>query len=73
MILLVGAIVLFWVIIRHLRLRPSNERSWVNDNERLATAEFVDGVVTVRNVRDFEWRSGRDFDKRWIDMKSKTG
>ncbi len=71
MILLVGAIVLFWVIIRHLRLRPSNERSWVNDNERLATAEFVDGVVTVRNVRDFEWRSGRDFDERWVDMKIK--
>ena len=71
LILLIGAIVLSWVILRHLRLRPSNERSWVNDNERLASAEFVDGVVTVRNVRDFEWRSGRDFDERWVDMKIK--
>jgi hypothetical protein len=71
LILIIGLLVLLWAIIRHLRLRPSNERSWVNDNERLTTAEFVDGVVTVRNVRDFEWRSGRDFDERWVDMKIK--
>ena len=60
---------LLWAIVRHLRLRPSNERSWVNDNERMATAEFNDGEVTISNVRDFEWRSNRDFDERWVDMK----
>ena len=49
-----------WVIIRHLSLRPSNDRSWVNDNERQAKAEFNGDEVTIRNVRDFEWRSGRD-------------
>ena len=69
LILILSAIVLFWALIRHLRLRPSNDRSWVNDNERLSTAEFGDGEVTIRNVRDFEWRSNRDFDERWIDMK----
>ena len=58
-----------WVIIRHLSLRPSNDRSWVNDNERQAKAEFNGDEVTIRNVRDFEWRSGRDFDERWIDLK----
>ncbi len=67
------AMVLLWALFRHLRLRPSNDRSWVNDNERLATAEFNDGEVTIRNVRDFGWRSGRDFDERWIDMKIKLG
>ena len=56
-------------IMRHLSLRPSNDRSWVNDNERQAEAEFNGDEVTVRNVRDFEWRSGRDFDERWIDLK----
>ena len=62
-------LVLLWAFVRHLSLRPSNDRSWVNDNERLTTAEFDDDEVTIRNVRDFEWRSNRDFDKRWLDMK----
>jgi len=66
---LLFGIALLWLILRYLRLRPSNQRSWVNDNERIATAEFDDDQVTIRNVRDFEWRSGKDFDERWIDVK----
>lgn len=58
-----------WAIMRHISLRPSNDRSWVNDNERQAEAEFNGDEVTIRNVRDFEWRGGRDFDERWIDLK----
>ena len=69
LILILIVMALLWAFFRHLRLRPSNDRSWVNDNERLTTAEFNDGKVTIRNVRDFEWRSNRDFDKRWIDME----
>ena len=67
--LILVVMALFWAIFRHLSLRPSNDRSWVNDNEKLTTAEFDDGEVTIRNVRDFEWRSNRDFDERWVDMK----
>ena len=59
---------LVWLIMRHLSLRPSNDRSWVNDNERMATADFNGDEVTIRNVRDFNWRSSRDFDERWIDV-----
>ena len=69
--LILVAMALLWALIRHLKLRPSNERSWVNDNERMATAEFGEGEVTIRNVRDFEWRSNRDFDERWVDIKVK--
>ena len=69
LILILIVMALLWAFFRHLRLRPSNDRSWVNDNERLTTAEFNDGKVTIRNVRDFEWRSNRDFDKRWVDME----
>ena len=69
LILILVVMALLWAFFRHLRLRPSNDRSWVNDNERLTTAEFDDGKVTIRNVRDFEWRSNRDFDKRWVDME----
>lgn len=62
------SIFLSWALVRHLRLRPSNERFWVNDNARMATAEFDGEKVTIRNVRDFEWRSTKDFDERWIDV-----
>ena len=62
------SIFLSWALVRHLRLRPSNESFWVNDNARMATAEFDGEKVTIRNVRDFEWRSTKDFDERWIDV-----
>jgi len=62
------SIFLSWALVRHLRLRPSNERFWVNDNARMATAEFDGEKVTIRNARDFEWRSTKDFDERWIDV-----
>ena len=68
-VLSIALLSVIWVIMRHLSLRPSNDRSWVNDNERQAEAEFDGDEVTIRNVRDFEWRSGRDFDERWIDLK----
>ena len=67
--ILLIVILLAWLLKRHLGLRPSNERSWVNDNKRTTTAEFEGEEVTIRNVRDFEWRSTRDYEERWVDVK----
>jgi hypothetical protein len=50
-------------------LKPSNNRSWVNDNDRLANAEFDGDYVTIKNIRDFNWRSTRDYDEKWIEKK----
>ena len=48
-------------------LRPSNDRDWAADQQRLPRIE-LDGVrVTVRNVRNFSYRSTSDFDPRWED------
>ena len=65
---ILSLIIVIWIIMRHISLRPSNDRSWVNDNKKMATAEFDGNKVTIRNIRDFEWRSTRDYDERWIDM-----
>lgn len=45
--------------------KPSNERDWRPDVVRLATAELQGERLTVRNVRNFRYRSVDDFDERW--------
>jgi len=46
-------------------LRPSNDRDWRAEVARLATAVVAGDRVTVRNVRNFSYRSVDDFDERW--------
>jgi hypothetical protein len=48
-----------------LSLEPSNTRDWQPDVAREPTASFDGDVVTVRNVRDFVYRSETDYDARW--------
>jgi hypothetical protein len=46
-------------------LKPSNDRDWRADVARLATAEVQGGRLTVRNVRNFRYRTVDDYDERW--------
>lgn len=48
-------------------LRPSNDRAWNSDQRRLAEVRVEGDRVTVRNVRNFRYRSTSDFDVRWED------
>ena len=64
---ILGFLFLAAVWIRVHKLRPSNDRSWVNDNERNATIEFDGNIAKITNLRDFNWRTSKDFDKRWIN------
>lgn len=64
---ILGFLFLAAVWIRVHKLRPSNDRSWVNDNERNATIEFDGDIAKITNLRDFNWRTSKDFDKRWIN------
>ncbi len=60
---------LFLVAVWHRvhKLRPSNDRSWVNDNSRNATVEFDGDIVKITNIRDFNWLSTKDFDESWVN------
>lgn len=51
-------------------LRALPRRRWVADNARQATGRLRDRTVTLHDVRDFQWRSSRDFDARWEDEVS---
>jgi len=57
---LVGAVALWW-----LRIPPSNDRAWLPDVARPATATFDGSHVTIENVRNFHYRSDTDFDAIW--------
>jgi hypothetical protein len=55
-----GALLIWW----H-RIAPSNDRIWADDVAQM-TSGTVDGQrVTLRNVRNFEWRSDTDYTQRW--------
>lgn len=56
-------IVLAW----YLSLRPSNDRDWQPDVDRLAWADVGGSRVTVHNIRDFDYRSETDFTPAWED------
>jgi len=68
-----AAAVVFW----WLSIPPRNDRDWQTDVSRVASAETRGHLVTVRNVRDFDYRSETDFDERWetrrYDLDRVTG
>ncbi len=65
--LLLAALVGWW-----LSISPSNEREWLPEVARPPTAEFhADGNrVTIRNVRNFQYRSETDYDELWEERTS---
>ena len=48
-------------------LRPSNERDWTADAALLPYAELDGELATVRNIRNFDYRSESDFTPRYYD------
>jgi len=50
-------------------LRPSNSRDWQPDVARVAAAGIRGDRVTVKNVRDFRYRSETDFDEIWVERR----
>jgi hypothetical protein len=46
-------------------LKPSNDRIWADDVARIAAGEVHGDLVTLSNVRNFDWRSETDYTQRW--------
>ena len=46
-------------------LKPSNERVWADDVARTGTGEVRGDQVTLRDVRNFDWRGPDDYTPRW--------
>jgi hypothetical protein len=48
-----------------MSIAPSTSCDWAADVPRTAQAEFRGSLVTISNVRDFEYRLETDYDQRW--------
>jgi hypothetical protein len=48
-------------------VQPSTQRDWTVDQSRLPVAEFAGDRVTVRNIRNFTYRSESDYTPAWYD------
>jgi len=61
-----GFLVLFVLVqLWWLAIEPSNNREWLADVAELPAVTFDGDLVTIRNVRNFQYRSETDFDERW--------
>jgi hypothetical protein len=61
------ALALVAVVIGWNGLTPSNTRNWLPDVEKLATATIAGDEVTVRNIRNFDYRTDTDFTPVYYD------
>lgn len=55
-----GFVLAWW-----LGIEPRNDRPWQPDVAELPTAEINGDLVTIRNVRNFEYRAETDLTPRW--------
>lgn len=50
-------------------IKPSHHRDWADDVAHMLESDIDGNNVTLRNVRNFEWRSETDYTPRWITRK----
>src|SRR4030081_3306707 len=55
-----GALLVWWQ-----RIAPSNDRIWADDVAQMTTGTVEGNRITLRNVRNFDWRSNTDYTQRW--------
>lgn len=48
-------------------IEASNDRTWQGDVAMLPSAEINANVVTLRNIRSFDYKSETDYTPRWYD------
>ena len=63
---LLGYLLLFTVLLLWWSgIKPSHHRAWADDLAQITTGEVDRNRVRLDNVRNFEWRTTRDYDIRW--------
>lgn len=55
-----GELLLWWE-----QIQPSHERNWADDVAQMTTGQIEGNLVTLHNVRNFDWRSPTDYATHW--------
>jgi hypothetical protein len=63
----VHAVLFGLVLWRWLALEPSNDRDWLPENSRLAHVSIAGDLVTVHDIRNFDYRSETNYTPAWYD------
>ena len=63
-VLLLSAVALWWS-----QISPSNDRPWQTDVSVLPYATVEDDIVTVHNIRNFDYRSETDYTPAWYNKR----
>ncbi len=58
----IAALLAWWSTIE-----ASNDRTWQDDVAKLPFAEINDDIITLRNIRSFDYSSEADYTPRWYD------
>jgi hypothetical protein len=48
-------------------IKPSNDRDWADEVSRTLRGSVRGSLVTLHDIRDFDWRSDTDYTARWHD------
>lgn len=63
-------LVLFTALLAwYFTIKPSSERDWQTDVTVLPYATIEDNLVTVHNIRNFDYRSETDYTPAWYDKR----
>ena len=49
--------------------QPSNDRDWTIDQQQIPRVKLEGDGVTIENVRDFQYRSPTDYERRFVTRK----
>ena len=60
-------IALLAIALLYMLIQPSNDRAWTPDQRVLPSAQFEGSRVTIRNIRNVEYRSPSDYTVRHYD------
>src|SRR3954471_24873232 len=60
-------LIIVGVLIWYFSIQPRNDRDWLAEASRAPTFDINGDVITVHDIRNFDWRSDDDYTPRWDD------